>query len=257
MRLPERCHVRRCQYEWCVAANTSDPRTTQRRRRQLAGRHRSLHPLKHGLTVTARLASCIPLRGSFPNSLGQTIALSSSAVPVWPTTGNAPGAWFALPLEPGFATGILARANGPMASATSSALASTLRLTLRLTRLSRPTRYPPADLVRALQDGTWSNLGTAPNWCPSHWPIPLLCRFDHLDHRYVAVRYGDDPVTPSRSSLPQATVPRFCPPTTHSDTKSHDLLVARARVTVFADSRRGERPPPWLGAALRPLAPTQ
>ncbi len=124
------------------------------------------------------------------------------------------GTWFAVPLDPGFATGILARANGPVGFG--------YFFGPRLDSLpdrSELSGLKPADSILAcrfglgaLQDGSWSKLGTAPSWRPSDWPIPLLCRFDRLDHRYLAVRYIDDPVTPeSEFPLPPGESPEIMP----------------------------------------------
>jgi hypothetical protein len=116
------------------------------------------------------------------------------------------GTWFAVPLEPGYAAGLLARARaaigfgyffGPRTPSAPDLIGLTD---------SQPTAAILACrfTLGALRDGDWPVLGIAPDWTPSDWPIPLLCRFDELQGRHVLVRYGDDPSEPERE-LPMAT----------------------------------------------------
>lgn len=113
------------------------------------------------------------------------------------------GSWFSVPLDRGYALGLLARTLGPGGVGF-----------FFPDRIERPPAtsdlpaFAPSDAIFVcrftlghLQRGDWPVSGLRSGWRREDWSPPPFCRFDELKRRYMIVHYADDPFEPFRESV--------------------------------------------------------
>jgi hypothetical protein len=108
------------------------------------------------------------------------------------------GTVFTVPLEPGYAVGVIGRLDLPIAF---GFFFGPLHRVLPALDDVLPLRPVDAVLrtmfgIASLRRDDWPILGQLPDWDREAWRVPLLVRFDELRNEFIGVRYEDDLAQP-------------------------------------------------------------